>query len=82
MMERHNYGVNSKVKKLKYNSRTRSTIVKIKEGMILFDNEKRAKRWKEYIEELFEGEEVEGNLYIEIEDYVNIDEKGPYILKK
>jgi len=33
--------------------------------MILFDNEKGAKRWKEYIEEIYKGEEVEESVYIE-----------------
>lgn len=52
MINRHNDGVYAKVKKLQYNPRRRSNIVKSKEGRILFDNEKIAKRWKEYIEEL------------------------------
>jgi hypothetical protein len=33
--------------------------------MILFDNKKVAKRWKEYIEEIYEGEEIEENVYVE-----------------
>lgn len=58
MMNRHNNGIYSnmcaKVKKLQYNPRIRSNIVKSKASRILFDNEKIVKRWKEYIEEQYE----------------------------
>lgn len=52
MMNRNNNGVYAKVKRLQYEPRTRSNIVKDKEGRIVFDNEKVANRWKEYMEEL------------------------------
>lgn len=82
MINRHDNGVYAKVKKLQYNLRTRSTTVKSKEGRILNDNEETAKRWKEYIEELYEGEEVEKNMYIKKEEDVNTDTRGPCISKE
>lgn len=46
IINRHDDGVYAKVKKLQYNPRTRSTIVKSKDGRILINNEEIARRWK------------------------------------
>lgn len=73
----------NKVKSLQYSPRTRSNIVKDKEGRTLFENEKVAERWKEYMEELYEGDEIQNeNDYIEREEHVDEDEKGPSITKE
>lgn len=81
-MNRHYNEVYAKVKKLQVNPRTKNNIVKNKEGRILFNNEKVAKRWKECIVEIYEREEVEENVYIEKEEDVDIVTRGPYILKE
>lgn len=47
MTKRNNNGVYAKVEKLQYPSKTRSNIVKNKEGEILFNNDDVANRWKE-----------------------------------
>jgi hypothetical protein len=54
--------------------------VKDKEGKILFDEKSVSERWKEYIEELYEGDVVEDvEEYIEKENMVDEDRKGPPI---
>ncbi|KAI5724736.1 hypothetical protein M8J77_006570 [Diaphorina citri] len=58
MMIRNSNEVYAKVKKLQYNPKTKSNIVRDKEGNVLFDNEKVAERWKEYMEELYSGEGI------------------------
>uniref|UniRef100_A0A8D8U352 Craniofacial development protein 2 n=1 Tax=Cacopsylla melanoneura TaxID=428564 RepID=A0A8D8U352_9HEMI len=73
----------NKVKSLQYTPRTRSNIVKDKEGTTLFEINKVAERWKEYMEDLYEGEEIlNENDYIESEEQVNVDEKGPPITRE
>ena len=49
----------AKIRALQYKPRTKSNIVKDKEGKIVFDEKSVSKRWKECIEELCEGDEVE-----------------------
>lgn len=67
------------MKRLQYEPRTRSNIVKDKEGRIVFDNEKVANRWKEYMEELYVGPEITfEDQYIENEEVDN-NMKGPPI---
>uniref|UniRef100_A0A8D9DT62 Craniofacial development protein 2 n=1 Tax=Cacopsylla melanoneura TaxID=428564 RepID=A0A8D9DT62_9HEMI len=80
MMNRNNNGVYAKVKRLQYEPKTRSNIVKDKEGKIMFDNEKVANRWKEYMEELYVGQEITNeDQYIENEEEVGNNMKGPPI---
>lgn len=80
MMARNNNGVYAKVKKLQYEPKTKSNIVKDKSGKILFDNEKVAERWKEYMEDLYKGEEIiDEEMYVEREEIVDEDAKGPTI---
>lgn len=70
------------VKKLHQKHKTTSNIVKDKEGKILFENEKVAKRWKEYMEDLYEGDEITNKEdYIENEIDVEDDSKGPEIMR-
>lgn len=72
----------NKVKSLQTTLSTRSNIVKDKQGNILFENDKVSERWKEYMEELYEGEEIqEDDKYIEKEKDVNPDELGPPITR-
>ncbi|KAI5739387.1 hypothetical protein M8J77_018683 [Diaphorina citri] len=72
----------NKVKKLQHKSKTSSNIVRDNNGKILFENDKVADRWKEYLEELYEGVEI-GNEedYIEKEEDVDKDSLGPEILR-
>lgn len=78
LMNRNNNGVYAKVKGLQYEPSTRSNTVKDKEGKIVFDNEKVAIRWKEYMEELYLGLEITNeDQYIENEEEVNNNMKGP-----
>lgn len=58
IMNSNNNGVYAKVQKFQYEPRTRSNIVKGKEGRIVFDNEKVVNKWKEYTEELYVGLEI------------------------
>ncbi|VVC42424.1 Reverse transcriptase domain [Cinara cedri] len=62
MMKRNNNGVYAKVKKLQYTPKTRSNIVKNK-----------ADRWKEYLEDLYIGEDINNREeeYIENEQNLN-----------
>jgi hypothetical protein len=70
----------AKIRALQYKPRTKSNIVKDKEGKILLDEKSVSKRWKEYIEELCDGDEVEDvEGYIEKENMVDEDRKGPPI---
>lgn len=39
------------------------------------------KKWKKYIEQLYDGEDVEENVYIEKAENVDINTREPYILK-
>lgn len=72
----------NKVKKMQYKPKTKSNIVRDKEGKILFENSKVVERWKEYMEELYQGREIVNEEdYIENEDSVDVDFKGPEILK-
>uniref|UniRef100_A0A8D8RMY9 Craniofacial development protein 2 n=1 Tax=Cacopsylla melanoneura TaxID=428564 RepID=A0A8D8RMY9_9HEMI len=83
LINKHDNGVYSKIKKLQYTPRTKSNIVKDKEGKVLFDNEKVADRWKEYIEELYFGEEATNQEdYIEKEEHVNENMKGDKITEE
>lgn len=69
-----------RIKKMQSKSKTKSHIVKDKDGRVLFEIEKVAERWKEYIEELYHGEEAQiEDHYIEKEDTVELDFKGPDI---
>lgn len=71
----------NKVKNFEYKPKTRSNIVRDKDGKILFENNKVAERWKEYMEDLYRGEEIEDEEdYIESELNVHEDSKGPEIL--
>lgn len=80
MMNNNNNKVYAKVKRLQYEPRTRSNIVKDKEGRIVFDNEKVANRWKEYMEELYVGPEITfEDQYIENEEEVDNNMKRPPI---
>jgi hypothetical protein len=83
MMKRNNNGVYAKVKKLQYTPKTRSNIVKNKAGKILFDNDEVANRWKEYLEDLYIGEDINNKQeeYIENEQNLNPAMKGPEITK-
>lgn len=74
----------TKVKSLQPTTRTRSNIVKNKEGKLLFENEQVSDRWKEYMEELYEGEEVSNNdeTYLEQKESVDSDELGPSLSKE
>jgi hypothetical protein len=47
MINRHDDSVYATVNKLQYNPRTRSTILKCKEGRILIDNEEIGKKLEE-----------------------------------
>jgi hypothetical protein len=72
----------NRVRSLEYKPRTKNNIVSDKYGNILFENEKVAGRWKEYLEELYEGEEIIDELnYLEHEEEVNPDYKGPSLIK-
>uniref|UniRef100_A0A8D8Y198 Craniofacial development protein 2 n=1 Tax=Cacopsylla melanoneura TaxID=428564 RepID=A0A8D8Y198_9HEMI len=72
--------VYGKVKSLQGKQSTKSNIVKSKNGEILFKPEKVSERWKEYIEELYEGEEIMNEeKYIENECEVDEDMIGPPI---
>lgn len=67
---------------MQYKPKTKSNIVRDKEGKILFENSKVVERWKEYMEELYQGREIVNEEdYIENEDSVDVDFKGPEILK-
>ncbi|KAI5755057.1 hypothetical protein M8J77_013699 [Diaphorina citri] len=78
MMNRNNNGVYAKVKKLQQNPKTRSNIVKDKDGKFLFDI---ANRWKEYLEELYTGEDIlNEDEYVEKEENVDFNSKGPSII--
>ncbi|XP_050439147.1 craniofacial development protein 2-like [Adelges cooleyi] len=83
MMKRNNNGVYAKVKKLQYTPKTRSNIVKNKAGKILFDNDEVANRWKEYLEDLYIGEDINNKQeeYIKNEQNLNPAMKGPEITK-
>lgn len=48
----------NRIKSLEYKPRTKSNIVRDKYGNLLFENEKVAGRWKEYIEELYQEEDI------------------------
>lgn len=50
--------VYNKVKNLQYKPKTRRNIVRDKDGKILFENNKVVERWKEYMEELYQGEDI------------------------
>lgn len=79
-MNRNNNGAYAKVKRLQYEPKTRSNIVKDKEGRIEFDNEKIANRWKEYMEELYASLEITiEDQYIENYEQVDNNMKRPLI---
>ncbi|VVC30172.1 Hypothetical protein CINCED_3A019324 [Cinara cedri] len=62
----------NKVKRINYITKIRSNVVKYKSGNILFENEKVTERWKEYIDELFRGDEIEDyHIYFESEEDMN-----------
>lgn len=71
-----------RVRSLEYKPRTKSNIVSNKYRNLLFENEKVAGRWKEYLEELYEGEEIIDQLnYLEHEEEVNSHCKGPSLIR-
>lgn len=58
-------------------------MVKYKSGNILFENEKVAERWKEYMAELYIGDEIEDKqMYIENEEDINMNDLGPVITRE
>lgn len=70
----------TKIKALQYKPRTKSNIVK--EGRILLENENVCDRWKEYIEDLYNGVEVVNTEeYIENVNLIEEDTRGPPITK-
>ncbi|KAL4100956.1 hypothetical protein QTP88_020980 [Uroleucon formosanum] len=72
----------NRVRSLEYKQRTKSNTVSDKYGNLIFENEKVAGRWKEYLEELYEGEEIINKLnYLEHEEEVNPDCKGPFLIR-
>lgn len=58
MIKRINNGVYAKVKQLQYTPKIRNNIVKNKAGKILFDNDEVANIWKESLEYLYIGEDI------------------------
>jgi hypothetical protein len=73
----------NKVKCINYTPKTRSHVVKDKSRKILFKNEKVAEGWKEYMEELYKGDEIEDEeTYIKSEKDVNMNKLGPPITRE
>lgn len=71
----------TKIKALQYKPKTKSNIVK--EGRILLENENVCDRWKECIEDLYNGEEVVNTEeYIENVNSIEEDTRGPPITKQ
>lgn len=71
------------VKLTSFQNRTKSSIVKNKKGELLIDTKDISDRWKQYIEELYNGEDIEEKIdYIEQDAEVRIDFKGPAIIRK
>lgn len=58
MIKRNINRVYAKVKKLQYYPKTRSNIVKNKVGKILIDADEVSNRWREYLEHLYVGEDI------------------------
>ncbi|KAI5717312.1 hypothetical protein M8J77_003669 [Diaphorina citri] len=72
----------TKIKKLQLKPKTKSNIVKDNNGKILFDNEMVADRWKEYIEDLYDGDNIISEQdYIENEDGIPPESLGAEITK-
>lgn len=71
------------IKKLSRNPKTKSTVDKNKHGNILISEEEITMRWKEYLQDLYEGnnEITENNIEIEEIYHVGEDEIGPSIMK-
>jgi phage anti-repressor protein len=62
------------VKSTSFQNRTKSSIIKNKRGELLIDTEDISDRWKQYIQELYNGKNItEETDYIEQEDKVEID---------
>jgi len=57
-----------------------SSGIKDKDGQLLSETDKIKKRWKEYIEELYDKEGKPTELEIEMESQIDDDSKGPDIL--
>ncbi|XP_063636139.1 uncharacterized protein LOC134806748 [Cydia splendana] len=67
------------VKTLQGKKKTKSKVISNKEGKLLYDKEDVVGRWVEYIEELYEGTNLNGDI-LEEEEKVPDDSKGPNIL--
>lgn len=79
-MDRVKYDI---VKLTSFQNRTKISIVKNKKGELLVDTGDISGRWKQYIEELYNREDIkEETDYIEQEAEVRIDFKGPAIIRR
>lgn len=73
----------SKIKAMQIKPRTKTSMVKNKNGDLLFELEDVCERWKEYIEELYQGEDIVNERDIlEEESNVDVDMIGPPISKE
>src|ERR1700761_8151060 len=73
------------IKKLTENKKTRNgncKCIKDKAGIVLKEPEEIKRRWKEYIEDLYDnkGKPSMEEFYLEVEDNVKIDDKGPDLI--
>jgi hypothetical protein len=57
----------------------KSNVIRNEQGKLLLESEERAKRWQEYLEKLYSGNEV--NEVLEEEWEVNDEDKGDKILR-
>lgn len=70
------------VKSILFKNRTKSSIIRNRDGKLLTDDVEICDRWKQYAEELYNGENITDEMnYIEQETKVEIDFKGPLIIR-